>query len=241
MDTAATLRQLEATYAAAKQAEACHKQADAADARSRRVTEAAARHLDAARLHALVTAMRHAAEAGESRYLALQFPAEVCTDGGRRINSAQEDWPESLQGEAASLYRFWQAELRPAGFKLAAEVLNFPNGMPVMSDLPSFGDRPRRPAGRQVGNPDFSASRLWACSHRLTLCLGLRSIAIGAAVVNAAPPAREITPSRYYTWVLTSGQPTRCGGGCAETGRQGTQVRCRSKSSFTSDRMQRLN
>ena len=36
----------------------------------------------------------------------------------------------SLQGEAADLYRFWEAELRPTGFKLAAEVLNFPNGMP---------------------------------------------------------------------------------------------------------------
>ena len=98
MDTATTLRQLEATYAAMKQAEASHKQADATVARTRRVNEAAARHLDAARLHVLVTAMRHAAEAGESRYLALCFPAEVCTDGGRRINSGQEDWPELAAG-----------------------------------------------------------------------------------------------------------------------------------------------
>ena len=130
MDTAATLRQLEAAYAAAKQAEARRTEAGAAVARGRRVTEAAARHLDAAQLHALVTAMRGAAEAGEPRYLALRFPAELCTDGGRRINSGQEDWPDSLQGEAADLYRFWQEKLRPAGLKLTAEVLDFPNGMP---------------------------------------------------------------------------------------------------------------
>ena len=36
----------------------------------------------------------------------------------------------TLQGEGADLFRLWQTVLRPQGFSLTAEVLNFPNGMP---------------------------------------------------------------------------------------------------------------
>jgi hypothetical protein len=129
-DTAASLRDLEDVCNEAKQSANRDAQAGAAAARDRRVREAIASRLDPAQLHALVAAMRQAAESGEHRYLALRFPAGTCTDGGRKINSAQPDWGATLRGEAADMYRFWAETLQPLGFKAGAQVLDFPGGKP---------------------------------------------------------------------------------------------------------------
>ena len=60
----------------------------------------------------------------------LRFPSELCSDGGRAINMAETDWPESLQGEAAELYLRSGARPEAGGFPLGARVLDFPGGMP---------------------------------------------------------------------------------------------------------------
>ena len=60
----------------------------------------------------------------------LRFPSLLCSDGGRAVNMAETDWPESLQGEAAELYLRWARDLKPHGFPLHARVLDFPGGMP---------------------------------------------------------------------------------------------------------------
>ena len=73
---------------------------------------------------------RQAAEAGEKECLLLRFPNELCTDGGRAIDVAQEGWPATLRGEAAELYLRWERELKRRGFRLAARVLEYPGGMP---------------------------------------------------------------------------------------------------------------
>jgi nitrogen fixation protein FixH len=130
MDTAAALRQLEDAFKEAKQSAAHDAQAKAVVARDHEVSEAIDHHLDQAHLQTMVAAMRHAAENGEYRYLALRFASDICTDAGRSINSGQPDWPATLRGEAADLYHFWEEKLKPAGFQLSAEVLNFPAGKP---------------------------------------------------------------------------------------------------------------
>lgn len=75
-------------------------------------------------------AIRRAAENGEHEVLVLRFPATFCSDGGRRINNYEEDWPASLTGFAKTGYDYYAAELRPLGFSLRAEILSFPGGMP---------------------------------------------------------------------------------------------------------------
>ena len=40
------------------------------------------------------------------------------------------DWPNSLEGFAKKAYEFYVAELKPLGFKLTAQVLDYPEGMP---------------------------------------------------------------------------------------------------------------
>ena len=74
--------------------------------------------------------VKGAAERGEREVLAMRFPSEYCTDGGRAINSFEPDWPKSLTGFAKRAYDFWQKELEPQGYKLRAQIMDFPGGMP---------------------------------------------------------------------------------------------------------------
>lgn len=71
-----------------------------------------------------------AAERGETEFMLLQFPSDLCSDGGRAINAPLPDWPKTLRGEAAEIYLRWEHDLKPRGFSLAARVLDFPGGMP---------------------------------------------------------------------------------------------------------------
>jgi hypothetical protein len=75
-------------------------------------------------------AIRIAAERGQHQLEVLTFPCKFCNDGGRSINNYDPDWPKSLEGFAKKAYQFFDKELRPLGFKLQAEIISFPDGMP---------------------------------------------------------------------------------------------------------------
>jgi hypothetical protein len=75
-------------------------------------------------------AVRKAAEQGQHEIMIAQFPASWCTDGGRRINNVQEDWPDSLQGVAKEVYDYHIRNLAPLGYKMRMEVINYPGGVP---------------------------------------------------------------------------------------------------------------
>jgi hypothetical protein len=75
-------------------------------------------------------AVRIAAQNGQHQLQVLTFPASWCSDGGRRINNAEPDWPSTLEGGAKRGFEFYERELRPLGYKLHAEIISFPGGMP---------------------------------------------------------------------------------------------------------------
>jgi DNA-binding TFAR19-related protein (PDSD5 family) len=75
-------------------------------------------------------AVRIAAEQGHHQVEVITFPCSFCTDGGRRINIADPEWPSTLEGFAKRAYAFYSKELRPLGYKLHAEIISFPGGMP---------------------------------------------------------------------------------------------------------------
>jgi CBS domain-containing protein len=87
-------------------------------------------HVSGEEWRALLHQAREAAEHGLKEFMLLRFPSDLCSDGGRAINTEQPDWPTTLRGEAAEMYLRWERELRPNGFHLGARVLNFPGGMP---------------------------------------------------------------------------------------------------------------
>jgi hypothetical protein len=74
--------------------------------------------------------IRIAAEQGHKEVRVITFPASFCNDGGRRINNMLPDWPDSLEGFARRAYEFYLKELRPLGYKLHAQVIDFPGGVP---------------------------------------------------------------------------------------------------------------
>jgi hypothetical protein len=74
--------------------------------------------------------VKGAAERGEREVLAVRFPSEYCTDGGRAINNFEPNWPETLTGFAKRAHEFFQNELQPRGFKAHAQILDFPGGVP---------------------------------------------------------------------------------------------------------------
>ena len=74
--------------------------------------------------------VKSAAEQGEREVLLFRFASEYCTDGGRAINSFEADWPKTLTGFAKRAYEFWQKEIEPQGYKLRAQIMDFPGGMP---------------------------------------------------------------------------------------------------------------
>jgi hypothetical protein len=78
----------------------------------------------------LKKALLLAAERGETHLQVFTFPSELCTDGGRAINNGDPNWPETLVGYAKRAYDFYKAEHQPQGYRLRAEILNFPGGMP---------------------------------------------------------------------------------------------------------------
>ena len=74
--------------------------------------------------------VRIAAEQGFKEVRVITFPSSFCSDGGRRINNMLPDWPDSLEGFARRAYDYYMKELRPLGYKLHAQVIDFPGGVP---------------------------------------------------------------------------------------------------------------
>jgi hypothetical protein len=74
--------------------------------------------------------VKSAAERGEREVLVIRFPSEYCTDGARAINNFEPNWPETLTGFAKRAFEFWQKELQPQGYKVRAQIMDFPGGMP---------------------------------------------------------------------------------------------------------------
>lgn len=75
-------------------------------------------------------AVRIAARNGYHHLQVITFPSNYCSDGGRRINIADPEWPTTLTGFAKDAFVFYDKELRPLGYKLRAEIISFPGGMP---------------------------------------------------------------------------------------------------------------
>lgn len=75
-------------------------------------------------------AVRVAAEQDLTHAQIVSFPCKYCNDGGRRINNFDPDWPQSLEGFAKKAFAYFETDLRPLGFKMHAEIVSFPDGIP---------------------------------------------------------------------------------------------------------------
>jgi hypothetical protein len=127
---AATLRQSIAEKEAAKVDEALKKRAEADRELQRLFRESLEEQITQQELDDIRQKILSATERSELEVQVLRFSAKLCTDRGRAINNGEPDWPKTLQGKAKSFYDFFLERGRPQGFKLKAQIVDFPGGIP---------------------------------------------------------------------------------------------------------------
>ncbi|MGO4704248.1 hypothetical protein AB4072_00525 [Microvirga sp. 2MCAF38] len=78
----------------------------------------------------LLLKLRAAAGRGETELMVMRFPVDLCSDRGRAINNADDEWPNMLTGRPRQAYELWRDQLKPAGYKLKAMIIDWPGGLP---------------------------------------------------------------------------------------------------------------
>jgi hypothetical protein len=74
--------------------------------------------------------VNRAVENGLTSVQVLRFPNHLCTDNGRAINQHEDGWEKTLTGIPKELYQFWQRRLKPEGYHIKYEIIDYPGGMP---------------------------------------------------------------------------------------------------------------
>jgi hypothetical protein len=74
--------------------------------------------------------INRAVENGLNAVQVLRFPNHICTDGGRAINQIEEGWEQTLTGIPKEIHEFWKRRLRPLGYHIRYQVIDYPGGMP---------------------------------------------------------------------------------------------------------------
>ena len=74
--------------------------------------------------------IERAAANGLTEVLVGKFPNALFTDHGRAINQQEPGWEKTLTGVPKELYEFWERQLRPLGYKLRFQIVDWPGGMP---------------------------------------------------------------------------------------------------------------
>lgn len=86
--------------------------------------------IDEKTIHNFFVRLKDVALTGVDELMIGRFPIELCTDHGRAINQAEEDWPDTLLGRPHKVYEFWKEHLQPLGYRLKAQIVDWPHGMP---------------------------------------------------------------------------------------------------------------
>jgi hypothetical protein len=81
-------------------------------------------------LRRAATIIERAVANGLTEVQVYRFPNTLCTDRGRAINQQEPGWETTLTGVPKEIYEFWDRQLRPRGYKLRVQIVDFPDGMP---------------------------------------------------------------------------------------------------------------
>jgi hypothetical protein len=71
-----------------------------------------------------------AAKNGLTEVQVYRFPNTLCTDRGRAINQQEPGWEQTLTGIPKEIYQFWDRRLRPLGYRLQVQIVDFSGGVP---------------------------------------------------------------------------------------------------------------
>jgi len=85
---------------------------------------------DPERLKRATAIIRRAVSNGLTEVFVGRFPNVLCTDRGRAINQQEPGWETTLTGLPRELYQFWEIHLKPKGYRLRVQIVDWPGGMP---------------------------------------------------------------------------------------------------------------
>ncbi len=85
---------------------------------------------DEERMKRAAAIIQRAVANGQTEVFVGRFPNALCTDHGRAINQAEPGWEKTLTGLPKELYDFWEKYLRPRGYWLKCQIVDFPGGLP---------------------------------------------------------------------------------------------------------------
>jgi hypothetical protein len=81
-------------------------------------------------LHRVAAIIERAVSNGLTEVQVYRFPNAMCTDRGRAINQQEAGWEQTLTGLPKEMYEFWGRQLRPRGYKIKFQIVDFPGGVP---------------------------------------------------------------------------------------------------------------
>ena len=76
------------------------------------------------------TVIQRAVRNGLTEVQVYRFPNSLCTDNGRAINQHEPGWEKTLTGIAQEIFQLWSDYLKPRGYRIGYQVIDFPDGMP---------------------------------------------------------------------------------------------------------------
>lgn len=85
---------------------------------------------DQDRLERAAAMIKRAAASGSTEVFVGRFPNQLCTDHGRAINQQEPGWENTLTGLPKEILEFWQKYLKPRGYRLRVQIIDFPGGIP---------------------------------------------------------------------------------------------------------------
>ena len=82
-------------------------------------------------LKRVATIIQRAVKNGLTEVEVIRFPNALCTDHGRAINNNLEaGWENTLTGLPKEMYDFWERQLKPRGYKVRYQVVDYSGGVP---------------------------------------------------------------------------------------------------------------
>jgi hypothetical protein len=76
------------------------------------------------------TVIQRAVRNGMTAVQVYRFPNSLCTDKGRAIGQQEPGWENTLTGIPKEIYQLWVDYLKPRGYRIGYQIIDYPGGMP---------------------------------------------------------------------------------------------------------------
>ena len=85
---------------------------------------------DEERMKRAATIIRRAVDNGMTEVFVGRFSNRLCTDHGRAIIQMEPGWETTLTGLPKEVFAFWEQYLKPRGYKIKFQIVDYPDGLP---------------------------------------------------------------------------------------------------------------